>query len=64
MSLFATKPMDVLVKEAQEGGEHSLRRTLGAFQLTALGVVVTILGVAVVSTVRRRSSPRPPGSST
>jgi basic amino acid/polyamine antiporter, APA family len=38
MRLFATKPMDTLVKEAQEGGEHSLRRTLGAFQLTALGV--------------------------
>jgi APA family basic amino acid/polyamine antiporter len=38
MSLFATKPLDQLVKEAQETGEHSLRRTLGAFQLTALGV--------------------------
>jgi APA family basic amino acid/polyamine antiporter len=30
--------MDVLLKEAQTSGEHSLRRTLGAFQLTALGV--------------------------
>ena len=38
MSLFATKPLDALVKEAQEEGEHSLRRTLGPFQLTALGV--------------------------
>jgi APA family basic amino acid/polyamine antiporter len=38
MSLFATKPLDQLVKEAQETGEHSLRRTLGPFQLTALGV--------------------------
>jgi APA family basic amino acid/polyamine antiporter len=38
MSLFATKPLDQLVKEAEETGEHSLRRTLGAFQLTALGV--------------------------
>ena len=38
MSLLATKPLDQLVKEAQESGEHSLRRTLGAFQLTALGV--------------------------
>ncbi|HKE21315.1 MAG TPA: amino acid permease [Bryobacteraceae bacterium] len=38
MSLFATKPLDLLVKEAEETGEHSLRRTLGPFQLTALGV--------------------------
>jgi APA family basic amino acid/polyamine antiporter len=38
MSLFATKPLDQLVKEAQDSGEHSLRRTLGPFQLTALGV--------------------------
>jgi APA family basic amino acid/polyamine antiporter len=38
MSLFATKPLDMLVKEAQDSGEHSLRRTLGPFQLTALGV--------------------------
>ncbi len=38
MNLFATKPMEQLVKEAHESGEHSLKRTLGAFQLTALGV--------------------------
>jgi APA family basic amino acid/polyamine antiporter len=38
MSLFATKSLEMLVKEAQESGEHSLKRTLGAFQLTALGV--------------------------
>ncbi len=38
MSLFATKPLDTLVKEAGESGQHSLKRTLGPFQLTALGV--------------------------
>ncbi len=38
MSIFATKSMDLLVNEAKESGEHSLRRTLGPFQLTALGV--------------------------
>jgi APA family basic amino acid/polyamine antiporter len=38
MNLLATKSMDSLLKEAQTSGEHSLRRTLGAFQLTALGV--------------------------
>src|SRR5947209_2725599 len=38
MSLLSTKPLSLLVKEAQETGEHSLKRTLGAFQLTALGI--------------------------
>ena len=37
-NLFATKSMDMLLKEAHETGEHSLKRTLGPFQLTALGV--------------------------
>ena len=37
-NLFARKPLPVLVAEAQQSGEHSLRRSLGAFQLTALGV--------------------------
>ena len=37
MSLFATKSMDMLVREAQESGQHSLRRTLGPFQLTDWG---------------------------
>src|SRR5919205_4448555 len=38
MSLLSTKPLGLLVQEAKESGEHSLRRTLGPFQLTALGV--------------------------
>lgn len=38
MSLFAKKSLETLVKEAQDSGEHGLKRTLGAFQLTALGV--------------------------
>jgi APA family basic amino acid/polyamine antiporter len=50
MSLFATKSMDRLVKEAQESGEHSLKRTLGPFQLTALGVGAIIgAGIFVLS---------------
>lgn len=36
--LFATKPMGRLLQEAQETGEHSLKRTLGPIQLTALGI--------------------------
>ncbi len=38
MNLFATKPMKDLLSEAHETGQHSLKRTLGPFQLTALGV--------------------------
>jgi len=42
MNLFATKPMKALLSEAQETGKHSLKRTLGPFQLTALGVGAVI----------------------
>jgi len=37
-NLFATKPMNLLMEEVGETGGHSLKRTLGVFQLTALGV--------------------------
>jgi len=37
-NLLATKPLNLLMDEARETGEHSLKRTLGVFQLTALGV--------------------------
>jgi basic amino acid/polyamine antiporter, APA family len=37
-NLFATKSMDLLLKESQETGEHCLKRTLGPYQLTALGI--------------------------
>src|SRR5476651_1836541 len=37
-NLFATKPLNLLMEESRETGEHSLKRTLGPFQLTALGV--------------------------
>ncbi len=36
--LFAKKTIEQLLMEAKETGEHSLKRTLGVFQLTALGV--------------------------
>src|ERR1700721_4756159 len=36
--LFAKKPLGLLMEEARETGSHSLKRTLGVFQLTALGV--------------------------
>jgi len=48
--LFAKKPIELLVSEAQESGEHSLKRTLGPFQLTALGVGAVIgAGIFVLS---------------
>src|SRR5512146_3296915 len=48
--LLARKPLDLLLSEAQETGEHSLKRTLGVFQLTALGVGAIIgAGIFVLS---------------
>ncbi len=37
-SLFATKPLTQLLTEAQEGGEHCLKRALGPVNLIALGI--------------------------
>jgi APA family basic amino acid/polyamine antiporter len=49
-SLFAKKPIGALLAEAKETGEHSLKRTLGPFQLTALGVGAVIgAGIFVLS---------------
>ncbi|MGB6249716.1 MAG: amino acid permease [Terriglobales bacterium] len=48
--LFAKKPLELLLREAQETGSHSLKRTLGVFQLTALGVGAVIgAGIFVMS---------------
>ena len=48
--LFARKPMEMLLAEATASGEHSLKKTLGPFQLTALGVGAVIgAGIFVFS---------------
>jgi len=48
--LFAKKPMSMLLTESAEVGAHSLKRTLGPFQLTALGVGAIIgAGIFVLS---------------
>src|SRR5437762_2122822 len=48
--LFVRKPMGMLLSEAGEAGEHSLKRSLGAGQLTALGVGAIIgAGIFVLS---------------
>jgi basic amino acid/polyamine antiporter, APA family len=36
--LFATKPLNVIMEEAKETGEHSLRRALGPINLITLGI--------------------------
>lgn len=38
MSLFATKSIEKIVAEAQETGEHTLKKTLSALDLTMLGI--------------------------
>ena len=49
-NLWAKKPLNMLLEEAGESGEHSLKRTLGPFQLTALGVGAVIgAGIFVLS---------------
>jgi APA family basic amino acid/polyamine antiporter len=38
MSLFRTKPIEKIIAESEEKGEGTLKRTLGAYSLMALGV--------------------------
>src|SRR5947207_9254897 len=38
MSLFATKPIDQIIAEAEETGEHTLRKALTSLDLTMLGI--------------------------
>ena len=48
MSIFARKPMDALMNEASETGSHTLKRTLGAGGLVALGIGA-IIGAGLFS---------------
>ncbi len=49
-NIWAKKPLGMLLAESKETGEHTLRRTLGPFQLTALGVGAIIgAGIFVLS---------------
>ena len=41
-SLFRKKPLELLLREASETGEHTLKRSLGPLSLTALGVGAVI----------------------
>src|SRR5512147_3123877 len=42
-NLLATKPLNVLMAEAHESGEHSLKRALGALNLIMLGIGAIIV---------------------
>ena len=48
--LFATKPIETLLTEAQETGEHSLKRALGPINLLTLGIGAIIgAGIFVIT---------------
>ena len=38
MSLFATKPIDRIIAEAEESGEHTFKKALSSLDLTMLGI--------------------------
>ncbi|HMT95112.1 MAG TPA: amino acid permease [Ferruginibacter sp.] len=48
MSLFVKKPLDILLNEADESGEHTLKRSLGSWGLIALGIGA-IIGAGLFS---------------
>lgn len=49
-NLLATKPLDVILSEAHETGEHSLRRALGPTNLITLGIGAIIgTGIFVIT---------------
>jgi APA family basic amino acid/polyamine antiporter len=59
LSLFATKPIARIIRESQSG-EHQLKRTLGAFNLVALGIGAIIgagLFVRTAAAIAERSGP-------
>jgi APA family basic amino acid/polyamine antiporter len=58
--LFARKPLDRLMHEAQEVGEHSLKRSLGPVNLVALGIGAIIgagLFVRTAAAIADRAGP-------
>src|SRR3954449_8011585 len=59
-NLFARKPLDKLMAEAAEVGEHSLKRSLGPINLVALGIGAIIgagLFVRTASAIAERAGP-------
>src|SRR3954447_6554961 len=59
-NLFARKPLDRLMREAQDVGEHSLKRSLGPMNLIALGIGGIIgagLFVRTAAAIAERAGP-------
>ena len=57
LNLFAKKTMDVLMAESREEGANTLERSLGPFQLTALGIGAVIgAGIFVLSGIGAHSA--------
>ena len=59
-NLFATKPLDKLIAESQDVGEHSLKRSLGPLNLIALGIGAIIgagLFVRTAAAIADRAGP-------
>src|SRR5213075_613832 len=59
-NLFARKPLDKLMHEAAEVGEHSLKRSLGPWNLVALGIGAIIgagLFVRTAAAIADRAGP-------
>src|SRR5678810_1337159 len=59
-NLFARKPLDKLMAEAQEVGEHTLKRSLGPVSLVALGIGAIIgagLFVRTAAAIAERAGP-------
>src|SRR5687768_8108969 len=59
-NIFARKPLDQLMEEAQEVGEHSLKRSLGPINLIALGIGAIIgagLFVRTAAAIADRAGP-------
>ena len=60
MSLFRTKPVDQLLAEGAETGEHALKRTLGPWALVSLGIGAIIgagLFVRTAAAIADRAGP-------
>src|SRR5438105_6354874 len=58
--LFAKKPLDRLMEEGQEVGEHTLKRSLGPVNLVALGIGAIIgagLFVRTADAIAQRAGP-------
>ena len=59
-ALFRTKSIDGLLGDAEQTGEHSLKRTLGAWSLIALGIGGIIgagIFVRTAAAIAERSGP-------